>query len=96
MGTAKAEAAVHIDARDSGRLPRVTGGLAWHVTITEEASNHAVPILAVEDLSDGTYKVRFRGERAGLYRLHASLPQAGNEEAETLSATVELRPPLEE
>lgn len=100
VGAARREAAVHIDARDSCGLPRVGGGLAWAVRLTEAASGAAVAVHAIDDLGDGTYRVRFTGERAGLYRLTATLQPAGDPGDDggsgkgTLSATVELAPPL--
>ena len=76
VGAAGAEATVHIDARDSCDLPRVTGGLAWQVAITEQATGKPVGVSATEDLGDGTYAVRFRGARAGVYELKAALTAA--------------------
>ena len=72
VGTAGEVAAVHIDARDSCELPRVTGGLAWRVTI-HAPSGEAAKVHSIDDLDDGTYRVRFTPPVAGKYQLEAQV-----------------------
>ena len=76
---------MHIDARESCGLPRVTGGLTWIVTI-KDASGAGGLIFSIEDLGDGTSRVSFVPKREGWHQLVASLW------SETFEASFDVRP----
>lgn len=68
VGIVGEPAAVHIDARDGCDQPRVTGGLVWAVTIRDSVGNQ-VAVEGVDDLGDGTTRVRFTPSREGAHNL---------------------------
>ena len=85
VGAVGERTAVHIDARESCGLPRVTGGLTWIVTI-KDASGAGGLIFSIEDLGDGTSRVSFVPKREGRHQLVASLW------SETFEASFDVRP----
>ena len=65
-------AAVHLDARDSCGQPRLSGNDSWRVTI-KRPNGAVLPVAAVHDLHDGTYRVEFVAQDAGMHHIEATL-----------------------
>lgn len=94
VGVVGEAVAVHIDARDSCELPRGTGGHKWAAAITGPTGK-AVRVDGVDDLSDGTYRVRFTAPVAGVHRLTARMQMAGTVKGDSsaqMRATFEVAP----
>ena len=89
VGAVGEPAAVHIDARDSCRLPRVTGGLKWHVVIHAPGGG-ALAVDGVIDLRDGTSRVLFTPRVSGTHTLDAAL----DDSAGGFRATFDIAPPV--
>ena len=86
-------ATVHIDARDSCSLPRVSGGLRWAVTIRGPPGpfcNPPVRVDAVDDLGDGVSRVRFMPYCRGRHVLTAALPTSGGTLEDGFNATFDI------
>ena len=89
VGAVGQRAAVHIDARDSCELPRVTGGLKWRASILDP-SGEAVKVEGVDDLGDGISRVRFTPLDAGKHELLAELEQPGEADDTSFKATFDI------
>jgi hypothetical protein len=79
VGAAEEPAHVHIDARDSCKLPRVSGadGVRWSATITDP-HGAAVTVEAIQDLGDGTHRISFTPMVGGLHRFIGASALSGS------------------
>ena len=76
VGVAGEWTSVHIDARDSCKLPRSGGTDQWTATIIGPGAI-AAEVRVIENLGDGTYRITFMPLHPGDHTLYATLRGGG-------------------